>query len=39
LPVLFLSSCNSNDKEADKTADKTPKIKEETVSYKVDTPI
>ena len=35
--IIFLSSCNSNDKEADKTAAKTPKIKEETVSYKIDT--
>jgi dienelactone hydrolase len=40
--IIFLSSCNSNDKETDKsetnkTETKTPKIKEETVSYKIDT--
>ena len=40
--ILFLSSCSSNEKETDKTATntsetKTPKLKEETVSYKIDT--
>ena len=40
--IIFLSACNSNDKEADKpettkTETKTPKIKEETISYKIDT--
>jgi dienelactone hydrolase len=40
--IIFLSSCNSNGKEADKSETnkaeiKTPKIKEETVSYKIDT--
>src|SRR6187397_1047167 len=40
--IIFLSSCSNNEKEADKTGTnttetKTPKIKEETVSYKIDT--
>ncbi|HEX6845711.1 MAG TPA: dienelactone hydrolase family protein [Chitinophagaceae bacterium] len=38
--IIFLSSCGSNetDKSAtNKTDTKTPKLKEETVSYKVDT--
>ena len=36
--ILLLSSCNDNEKkEPGKTATKTPKLKEETVSYKVDT--
>ena len=40
--ITFLSSCNSGDKEEAKTETtnteaKTPKLKEETVSYKVDT--
>jgi len=40
--IIFLSSCSSNEKEADKTGTnttetKTPKLKEETVSYKIDT--
>jgi len=40
--IIFLSSCNSNEKEADKsetnkTETQTPKIKEETISYKIDT--
>jgi dienelactone hydrolase len=39
---IFLSSCNSNEKEADKsetnkTEIKAPKLKEETVNYKIDT--
>jgi dienelactone hydrolase len=40
--IIFLSSCTSNEKEGDKTGTnttetKTPKLKEETVSYKIDT--
>lgn len=38
--IIFLSSCasNENDKtEGNKTEARTPKLKEETVSYKVDT--
>lgn len=35
--IIFLNSCNSNDKESDNAETKTPKIKEETVSYKIDT--
>ena len=42
ISILFLSSCSSNEKESDKTETttaetKTPKLKEETVSYKIDT--
>ena len=42
ISILFLSSCNSNEKESDKTETtttetKTPQLKEETVSYKIDT--
>ena len=36
--ILLLSSCNDNEKkEPEKTETKTPKLKEETVSYKIDT--
>ena len=40
--IIFLSSCNSDEKESGKsettkTETKTPKLKEETVSYKIDT--
>ena len=40
--IIFFSSCNSGEKETEKsettkTATKTPKLKEETVSYKIDT--
>jgi len=40
--VIFLSSCSGNEKESDKTETtpsetKTPNLKDETVSYKIDT--